>query len=66
MTMQLDLPDVQAAIVEYLRARGITVDDAQQVQLAIIDQAGQRMNIVGCQPVVMALHVQLPERGTAR
>lgn len=66
MTMQLDLPEVQAAIVEYLRARGITIDDAQQVQLAIIDHAGQRMNIVGCQPIVMAINVQLPERGTAR
>ncbi len=61
MTMQLDLTDVQAAVAEYLRARGVVVADAQQVQLAIVDRSGQRMSIVGCTPVVLAIDVNLGE-----
>lgn len=59
--MQLDRGEVQTAITEYLRKRGVAVDDTEQVQLAIVDRQGQRIDIVGCSPVVTVYNVKLPE-----
>lgn len=60
MNVQLDTSEVQAAITEYLRNRGVTVDDPRQIQLAIVNASGGRMDIVGCTPVVVAHDVKLP------
>ena len=60
VNMQLDTSEVQIAVTEYLRKRGVVVDDPRQVRLDIIDPSGTRLNIVGCSPVVVAQNVQLP------
>lgn len=61
MNMQLDTSEVQVAITEYLRKRGVIVEDTQQVRLEIINHQGSRMEIVGCAAVVVANNVKLPE-----
>lgn len=61
MNMQLDASEVQAAITEYLRKRGVIVGDDCQVRLDIVGRAGERINIVGCAAVVVATNVKLPE-----
>ena len=59
--MQLDTSEVQTAITEYLRKRGVTVENTQQVQLEIINHRGARLSIAGCSAVVVANNVTLPE-----
>ena len=66
MNMQLDTSEVQAAITDYLRKRGVVVEDVRQVHLAIVNASGTRMDIVGCSPVVFALNVTVPEGGPYR
>jgi hypothetical protein len=66
MNMQLDTSEVQEAVTEYLRKRGVLVEDVQQVQLQIVERSGLRMNIVGCSAVVIAYNVKLPEGGPYR
>ena len=61
MNMQLDTSEVQAAVTDYLRKRGVVIEDARQVHLAIVDAAGTRIRIAGCSPVVVAHNVTLPE-----
>ena len=60
MNVQLDTSEVQEAVTEYLRRRGVRVDDSRQVRLEIVDASGGRMNIVGCSAVVVASDVKLP------
>lgn len=59
--MQLDTNEVQVAITEYLRKRGAIIDNEQQVQLAVLDRQGQRIEIVGCTPVVVVYNAKLSE-----
>lgn len=61
MIVQLDTGEVQEAIVEYLRRRGVPIEDTRQIQLAIVDSKGTHLNIVGCSPVVMAYNVKFPD-----
>lgn len=64
--MQLDTSEVQIAITEYLRKRGVIVEDTQQVRLEIVNHQGARIEIVGCAAVVVATNVKLPEGGSYR
>ena len=64
--MQLDTTEVQVAITEYLRKRGVIVEDTQQVQLEIINHRGERLNIAGCAAVVTASNVKLLDEGPYR
>lgn len=64
--MQLDTSEVQVAITEYLRRRGVLVENIQQVQLAIINHRGEHLAIAGCAAVVIASNVKLPEEGPYR
>ena len=66
MNMQLDTSEVQAAVTDYLRNRGVVIEDPRQVRLEIIDPHGGRMSIAGYSPVVFAHNVQLPEGGPYR
>ena len=66
MTMQLDLHEVQIAVTEYLRKRGVIVEHEQQVQLGIVNGVGERLSIAGCAAVVVAYDVKLPEGGAYR
>lgn len=66
MNMQLDASEVQAAVTEYLRRRGVVVGDTRQVQLEIVDPSGARMKILGCSAVVVVNNVKLPEGGPYR
>jgi acyl-CoA thioesterase FadM len=80
MNMQLDTIEVQAAVTEYLRKRGVVIDDARQVQLEIASASGARIqvqleiasasgariSIAGYAPVVVAHNVTLPEGGPYR
>ena len=61
MYMQLDTSEVQAAVADYLRKRGVIVERAEQIQLFVVNQSGARMSIAGCEPVVVAVNVKLPE-----
>ena len=62
MIMRLDLHEVQTAVIEYLRTRGVVVEHAHQVQLEIVNNAsGAQMSIAGCSAVVFASNVKLPE-----
>lgn len=62
MNMQLDTSEVRVAVTEYLRKRGVVVEDPQQVLIGIIKTAsGERIDIVGCSPSVVATNVKLPE-----
>lgn len=58
--MQLDTSEVQVAVTEYLRKRGVIVEDSQQVSLLIINHTGERINLAGCAAVVVANNVKLP------
>lgn len=61
MNMQLDTGEVQVAVAEYLRKRGVTIEDPQQVLIGIAKTvSGERIDIVGCAPIVVAINVQLP------
>jgi hypothetical protein len=66
MIMQLDTSEVQTAITEYLRKRGVIIEDPRQVHLSIISQHGEHRNIVGCSPVVVVLDAKLPAEGPYR
>ena len=66
MNMQLDTDEVQAAVTDYLRKRGVVIKDALQVHLAIVSHTGGRIEIVGCSPVVLVTNVKLPEGGPYR
>ena len=66
MDMQLDTNEVKAAVTEYLRTRGVVVEDAHQVSLVIVNHTGGRIDIVGCSPVVVVTNVKLPEGGPYR
>ena len=61
MNMQLDMSEIQAAVTAYLRARGVVVENASQVNLLIVDRGGGRIEIVGCTPIVVVTNVKLPE-----
>lgn len=60
MIMQLSLGQVQVAIADYLRKRGVIVDDAERIQLEIVRHDGARISIVGAIPVVIAYDVEFP------
>ena len=60
VNIQLDKSEVQEAVAEYLRKRGVVIDSDRQVQMAILNPAGARMDIVGCFPVVVVTDVKLP------
>lgn len=64
--MQLDLHEVQTAIAEYLRKRGVIIDHESQVQIGIVNASGERLSIAGCSAVVIASDVKLPEGGPYR
>lgn len=64
--MQLDLHEVQTAVTEYLRKRGVIVEHERQVRLDIVNSSGARLDIVGCSAVVVASNVKLPEGGPYR
>jgi hypothetical protein len=64
--MQLDTSEVQAAVTDYLRRRGVIIEDASQVRLQIVNHTGERLNIVGCSVVVVANNVKLPDEGPQR
>ena len=64
--MQLDTNEVQVAITEYLRKRGVIVEDTRQVRLDILNHTGERLNIAGCSVVIVANNVKLPEGGPYR
>lgn len=66
MKMQLDAAEVQTAVADYLRKRGVVFDDTSRVQIEIVSEVGGRINIVGCTPVVVAINVKLPEGGPYR
>ena len=66
MNMQLDTNEVQVAIVEYLRRRGMIVEDTQQVQLEIRNHRNARFNITGWSATWVASNVKLPEGGPYR
>lgn len=66
MNMQLDTSEVQAAVTDYLRKRGVVIEDAHQVHLAIVNHTGGQLDIVGCAPVVVVTNVKLPEGGPYR
>ncbi len=59
--MQLDLSEVQTAVTDYLRRRGVVIEDASQVQLAIGSSTGEHLKIVGCSPVVVVYNAKRPE-----
>jgi len=64
--MQLDTSEVQSAVTDYLRKRGVIVERPDQVQLFIVNQSGSRIGIAGCEPVVVAVNVKLPEAAPYR
>ena len=61
MNMQLDTSEVQIAVTEYLRKRGVVIEDPRQVLIGIAKiVSGERIDIVGCAPIVIASNVKLP------
>lgn len=66
MNMQLDTSEVQEAVTDYLRKRGVVIEDPRQVQLDIVGRGGGSINIVGCSPVVVVVGAKLPEGGPYR
>lgn len=60
MIVQLSLSQVQVAVADYLRKRGVIVDDADRIQLEIRDRSNARMGIAGCEAVVVAYDVSFP------
>ena len=63
MNVQLGTSEVQTAVAEYLRRRGMVIDDIRQVRLEIVNGSGERLSIAGCAPIVVAYDVKLPEEG---
>jgi len=61
MTVQLTLVEVQVAVADYLRRRGVIVEDADQVQFIHLGPHGERMNFVGVTLAVVVNDVKLPE-----
>ena len=61
MIVQLSLKDVQIAVADYLRKRGVLVDDPERIQLEIRDRSNSRMSIAGCEAVVVAYEVEMPD-----
>lgn len=67
MTVLLSLTEVQIAVADYLRKKGLIVNDAEQVQLRTwSNNYNSFTNIVGCVPVVVVENVKLPEGGPYR
>lgn len=60
MIVQLSLSQVQVAVADYLRKRGVIVDDADRIQLEIVRHDGARISVVGATPVVIAYDVEFP------
>lgn len=67
MVVILSLTEVQIAVADYLRKKGLIVDDAEQVQLMNFSQNfGGFTSIVGVTPTVVVNGVKLPEGGPCR
>ena len=61
MNVQLDTREVQVAITEYLRARGMIIEDVQQVQIGIVKRdSGEQILIANCAPAVFVDNIKLP------
>lgn len=60
MVVQLDANEVQVAVTEYLKKRGVAVESAK-VRLVIVDSLGMRCQIVGCTPVILIEDAKLLE-----
>ncbi len=61
MNVQLSLSEVQTAVAEYLRRRGVLVGAPERINVEIRDNSNARMNIAGCSAVVVAYEVEIPE-----
>lgn len=61
MHVQLSISEVQTAVADYLRKRGVLVGAPERIQVEIRDHSNARMNIAGCTAVVVAYEVELPE-----
>lgn len=61
MTVQLNLSEVQVAIAEYLRKRGLVVEDADQVKLVNFSAHTGYVNIANVTPMVVVHDAKLPE-----
>lgn len=62
----LDLSEVQIAVADYLRKKGLIVDDAEQVQLVNIRNDGAHLSIAGVTPTVIIPNVKTREGGPYR
>lgn len=60
MVVQLDGSEVQIAVTEYLKKRGVAVEPAN-VRLVIVNSQGMRCHIVGCAPAIVVDDAKLPE-----
>jgi len=61
MTVQLSLSEVQVAVADYLRKRGVIVEDADQVQLVNFSAHTGYVNIANVTPMVVVRDAKLPE-----
>lgn len=61
MTVQLSLTEVQVAVTDYLRKRGVIVDDADQVKLVNFSTHTGYVNIANVTPMVVVHDAKLPE-----
>jgi hypothetical protein len=61
MHMQLSTSEVQTAVAEYLRRRGVLVGAPERIAVEIRDHSNARMSIAGCTAVVVAYEVEIPE-----
>lgn len=67
MTVLLDRKEVQIAVADYLRKKGLIIDDADQVELRIwSNNYNSFTNIIGAVPVIVVEGVKLPEGGPYR
>jgi len=66
MTVQLSLSEVQVAVADYLRKRGVVVEDADQVQLVNFSTHTGYVNIAHVTPMVVVRDAKLPEGGPYR
>jgi hypothetical protein len=61
MTVQLSLSEVQVAVAEYLRKRGMVIEDADQVQLVNFSTHTGYVNIANVTPMVVVQDAKLPD-----
>ena len=59
--MRLDSSELQTAVIEYLRRRGVVIQEDACVRLEIFDSVGGRFTFGGCAPAAVVYNVQLPE-----